>query len=585
MPTPITIAVSLADELDRASIYAIRHQVYAEELKQHPENATGLLVDELDEVNVYLVAKCSGQIAGFVSITPPNEHGYSLDKYFPRRSLPLVFDQRLYEVRLLTVTAGHRGAPVALLLMYAALRYVQASGARTIVAIGRLEVLPMYSRAGLKPLGLRAKSGEVTYELMVADVGDLLDRCAVFDGALSRLERRVDWQLNVTRFRRQTACYHGGEFFQAIGDDFKTLERKDVIINADVLDAWFDPAPAVVTKLAEHLPFALRTSPPTGCDGMRRAIARARGVPAESVLPGAGSSNLIFAGLRHWVTPRSRVLILDPMYGEYAHVLENVIGAQVDRLSLSRMRSYDLNLADLSARVRRGYDWIVLVNPNSPTGRHMSRQHLESTLSEAPGSRWWIDETYIDYVDPGQSLETCAAASTNVVICKSMSKAYALSGARAAYLCGPAVMMNELRSLCPPWSVSLPGQIAACEALNASDYYRARWQETGVLREELRESLQGLGWDVVPGCANFLLCHLPPAAPEAAALAERARTHGLFVRDVANMGVSLDARTLRIAVKDRRTNLAMVEILRITLAEIAADRVRRTAVKCSPPAA
>jgi histidinol-phosphate/aromatic aminotransferase/cobyric acid decarboxylase-like protein/N-acyl-L-homoserine lactone synthetase len=577
MSTPITTAVSLADERDRASIYAIRHQVYAEELKQHPENATGLLIDTLDEVNVYLVAKCSGQIAGFVSITPPNEHGYSLDKYFPRGRLPVIFDQRLYEVRLLTVTAAHRGAPVALLLMYAALRYVEALGARTIVAIGRLEVLPMYRRAGLEPLGLRVKSGDVTYDLMVADVRDLLDRLAVFDDALARLERRVDWQLNVAPFRRQTACYHGGEFFQAIGDDFKTLERKDAIINADVLDAWFDPAPSVVTKLAEHLPFVLRTSPPTGCDGMRRAIARARGVPEDSVLPGAGSSDLIFAGLRHWVTPRSRVLILDPMYGEYAHVLEKVIGARVDRLVLSRTRAYDLNPADLLAEIGRGYDWVVLVNPNSPTGRHMSRDSLASALSEAPGTRWWIDETYIDYVNPDQSLETCAAASRNVVICKSMSKAYALSGARAAYLCGPAGMMDELRPLCPPWSVSLPGQIAACEALNALDYYRARWEETGVLRAALREGLQGLGWDVVPGCANFLLCHLPPAAPEAAVLVERARMHGLFVRDVANMGVSVGARTLRVAVKDHRTNLAMVEILRIALAEIAADRSRPAA--------
>ena len=383
--------------------------------------------------------------------------------------------------------------------------------------------------------------------------------------------------VNVAPFRRQTACYHGGEFFQAIGDDFTTLERKDTIINADVLDAWFDPAPSVVTKLAEHLPFALRTSPPTNCDGMRRAIARARGVPADSVLPGAGSSDLIFAGLRHWVTPRSRVLILDPMYGEYAHVLEKVIGARVDRLSLSRARSYDLNVADLSAEIGRGYDWVVLVNPNSPTGRHVSRRNLESTLSEAPGTRWWIDETYVDYAGPDQSLETHAAASTNVVICKSMSKAYALSGVRAAYLCGPAGMMDELRPLCPPWSVSLPGQIAACEALNAPAYYRARWEETAVLRAELCEGLRGLGWDVVPGCANFLLCHLPPAAPEAAALAERARTRGLYIRDVANMGVSLDARTLRVAVKDRRTNLAMVEMLRITLAEIAADRSRAAA--------
>ena len=583
MSNPITLTLSLADERDRARIYAIRHQVYAGELKQYPENPAGLLVDTLDEVNVYLVAKRADRIAGFVSITPPNHLGYSIDNYFPRSELPLLFDARLFEVRLLTVTAAHRGSSVALLLMQAALRYVEARGARTIVAIGRLEVLPMNRRAGLRELGPRARSGNVTYAVMSADVRDLVERCATFEGALSRLERRVDWRLAVAPSWRRIACYHGGQFFQAIGDDFKTLERKNAVIGADVLDAWFDPAPSVVTKLAEHLAFALKTSPPTGGDGMRRAIAHARGLPPDCVLPGAGSSDLIFMGLRQWVTPQSRILILDPMYGEYAHVLENVIGAKVDRLALSRTRSYDVDLADLSPHIVSRYDWIVLVNPNSPTGRHLSRRSLESVLSGARGTRWWIDETYIDYVGSEQSLESYAVTSANVVVCKSMSKAYALSGVRAAYLCGPAFMMDELRPLCPPWSVSLPGQIAACEALNASAYYRARWQETGILRAELREHLLGLGWDVVPGCANFLLCHLPSAGPAAAQLVERARRHGLFVRDVANMSGSGDRRILRVAVKDRSTNLAMVKILRIVLADIAANGAEPAANGAEPP--
>ena len=268
-------------------------------------------------------------------------------------------------------------------------------------------------------------------------------------------------------------------------------------------------------KLAASLPFSIKTSPPTGCDGMRRAIARARGVQNQHILAGAGSSDLIFGGLRHWLTPASRVLILDPMYGEYAHVLEKVIGARVDRLTLSRRRNYDVDLAELAARAAEGYDWIVLVNPNSPTGRHLARRGLERVIAAAsPAVRWWIDETYVDYAGTDQSLEQFAAASTSAVVCKSMSKMYALSGVRAAYLCGPAQLIEDLRSVCPPWAVSLPGQMAACEALKADDYYRARWDDTHQLREELHEQLKRLGWDVVPGCANFLLCHLPQDAPD-----------------------------------------------------------------------
>ncbi|MBN2579475.1 MAG: aminotransferase class I/II-fold pyridoxal phosphate-dependent enzyme [Pirellulales bacterium] len=79
-------------------------------------------------------------------------------------------------------------------------------------------------------------------------------------------------------------------------------------------------------------------------------------------------------------------------------------------------------------------------------------------------TRFWIDETYIDYVDPNGSLEPFAAESKNVVICKSMSKAYALSGVRAAYLCAPKPIAQDLLSVTPPWAVSLPAQLAAVTA-------------------------------------------------------------------------------------------------------------------------
>jgi histidinol-phosphate/aromatic aminotransferase/cobyric acid decarboxylase-like protein len=409
----------------------------------------------------------------------------------------------------------------------------------------------------------------VTFELMA---GDMREGSARLEHIAADLERHVEWSIQGVSFHPGGVCYHGGAFFEAIGDEFDKLATADAVINADVLDAWFDPAPSVLDALAAHLPWALRTSPPTGCEGMRRMLANARGVGEENILPGAGSSDLIFLGLRHWVRPESRVLILDPMYGEYAHVLERVVGCRVDRLTLSRANDYAVDGEMLAALLTRGYDWVVLVNPNSPTGQHVPREQLAALLDGAPvTTRFWIDETYVEYAGPAQSLEHFAAASTNVVICKSMSKVYALSGARCAYLCGPAHLMDELRTISPPWAVSLPGQIAACEALRSVGYYRKRWRQTRKLRAELSSDLRALGWDVVPGCANFLLCHLPPTQPEASALAAACRRRLLFVRDVANMGRCFDVRTLRIAVKDSKTNAAMLRILTMTLAEMAGE--------------
>jgi histidinol-phosphate/aromatic aminotransferase/cobyric acid decarboxylase-like protein/N-acyl-L-homoserine lactone synthetase len=567
--------LTLADARDREEIYRIRHEVYATELGQHPENAAGRLTDSLDAVNTYLVARRAGVLLGFVAVTPPNETGYSLDKYFSRADVPVAFDDGLYEVRLLTVVHLARRSQLAFLLMYGALRFCESRGARTIAAIGRLEVLDVYRRAGLQSLGRRVRAGAVTYELLAARVVDLQHRLLAFDRFMRRTERDVDWQVQGVERRSSDACYHGGAFFEAIGDEFDTLEQAQCIISADVLDAWFPPAPSVLTSLATHLSFALRTSPPIGCEGLQRVVARSRGVGVENILPGAGSSDLIFAALKQWASRDSRVLILDPMYGEYAHLLEKVIGARVDRLTLSRESSYDVSADQLQAAIAQGYDWVVLVNPNSPTGRYVPGGVLEQLVSSAPAAtRIWVDETYVDFAG-GDSLERYAARSSNVVVCKSMSKAYALSGVRAAYLCGPLSMMRELRVSCPPWSVSLPGQVAACEALRATDYYRDRWRETHVLRHELADVLTALGWDVVPGCANFLLCHLPEDGPDAATVAAQARLHGLFVRDVGNMGTGLGAHALRVAVKDRVTNGQIQVVLKTVRGELAGPRGRR----------
>ena len=186
-------------------------------------------------------------------------------------------------------------------------------------------------------------------------------------------ERRTRERLTAAVASELTPCFHGGAFFEEIGDGFETLGRRREIINADVLDAWFPPSPLVEEALREHLPWLLRTSPPTGCEGMLRAIAKARGVDVSSLLPGAGSSDLIFRAFRHWLNGDSRVLLLDPTYGEYAHVLENVIGCRVDRFALSPDDDFELHVDRLEEVAGSGYDLIVLVNPNSPTGRHAAR--------------------------------------------------------------------------------------------------------------------------------------------------------------------------------------------------------------------
>ena len=535
--------MALASESDRMAIYALRHDVYARELAQHAENAEHELRDALDAGNVYIVAKSGDELAGFISITPPSLGRYSIDKYFRRDEIPFAIDGETFEIRILTVPASHRGTIAATLLMYASLRWVEAHGGTRIVALGRREVREMYVRAGLKSCGRNVRSGAVDFALMTATPKAIRDRLA--PSLLERIERAAEWELAIP-FHKPAECFHGGAFFDAIGDEFDQLHRNASIINADVLDAWFPPSPRVVAALEEHLPWLIRTSPPTACEGLVRTIARVRGVDAKCILPGAGSSSLIYLALREWLDASSRVLLPDPTYGEYAHVLEKVIRCRVDRLVLSPANQYRIELDEFGE-----HDLIVLVNPNSPTGQHIPRAELESFLRRVPASTLvWIDETYIDYIGAHESLERFAVTRPNVVICKSMSKVYALSGMRCAYLCASPHLLERLRGITPPWAVGLPAQVAAVAALQDDRYYAARYRETHVLRQRLANALAPM-MDVVPGTANFLLCHVDGAEE----IVQRCRAKGLFIRG------GFGPRTIRVAVKDEPGIERMVEIL------------------------
>ena len=560
-PISPPLCLTIASEADRQAIYTIRHAIYADELGQHPTNASQQLTDSLDGINHYIVAKQHDTLVGFISITSPTAKIYSIDKYFNRSGIPYQFDEQLYEVRLLTVVQANRTSHVALALMFAVFRWVQSHGGQHIVAICRSDLADMYRKAGLKLLGPKAVSGQVTYELAVADI-DGLDKQVQNNRPLyEALRQKLNWQLPFTYFA-PSACYHGGQFFDAIGEDLQTLDKAQQIINADVLDAWFPPPPAVLNIVQENLAWFLKTSPPTHATGLRKVIAQVRGVGEHCVLPGAGSSDLIFLALRSLLSPRSSVLLLDPCYGEYPHVLERVIGCQVSRFTLSRENGFTVDRAALLTEIKRGYDLVVLVNPNSPTGVHMSKAVLEAMLSEVPTSTLvWVDETYIDFVDSSESLEQFAVTRENIIVCKSMSKAYALSGIRVAYLCSSPHWLETLKSLSPPWSVSLPAQAAAIAALNDPDYYREKYAQTHALRAILKRNLLDSGVEeVIDGVANFLLFYLPTCLSTDEFLTA-CRRENLFLRDVSNMGKSLGPHAVRVAVKDRPTLDRMMTII------------------------
>lgn len=347
-------------------------------------------------------------------------------------------------------------------------------------------------------------------------------------------------------------AFHGGAFFETIGFDLQHLERSTGIISADVLDAWFDPSPRVLQFIQAHLRFLLRTSPPNHAEGFVAEVARWRGLPESSILAGGGSSALMFSCLPRLMVPGARVLLLEPMYSEYEHIAGTLLGAEIHRHSLREDDGFALDLDRLQDDIRGLRPGaVMLVNPNNPTGGIWDREAMLGLIDASPPStRFIVDETYIDYTGPDQSIEAEAARRPNLTVIKSMSKVYALSGARVAYLTASPEVIEGLRPWVPPWPVGLLAQAAAMEALRDPNYYASQYAETHRLREDFRNRLSP--FDPLNSHANFFLFR-PPAAGETA---RRLRAEGVFVREFPDG--PLAGRWLRVSVKDAAANARMV---------------------------
>lgn len=360
---------------------------------------------------------------------------------------------------------------------------------------------------------------------------------------------------------RSKKAVHGGDFFSAIGEDFASIDLHQDVISADVLDAWYPPATAVITKIRENLEWLITTSPPTHSEGLRETIAEKRGIAKENILLGSGTSSLMFLALPKLLSPEDEVLILDPSYGEYVHIAENVIGCQVTRFELP-LDSFELDPEELTKAVM-GKKMAILVNPNSPTGRAASRQELQKVIQTHPETIFWVDETYIDFYSntsgESQSLESLVLELPNLIVSKSMSKYYALSGLRLGYLVASIEQVNEWELYSPPWAVGMMAQIAGIEVLKDEQHYWERSRETAGLRNRMARQLEELGLEVFPSVTNFLLCRLPVNRSQE--LCDFAAKKNIYLRNCDSMSPRFKNDTVRIAVKSADANRLIVSAI------------------------
>lgn len=354
---------------------------------------------------------------------------------------------------------------------------------------------------------------------------------------------------------------HGGVDFEELTR--RGLSRGDIIdFSSNILP--YGPAPGVITAIRGA---SISSYPDRACGDLTRMLAARHHIDNENILVGNGCCELIHQIALGVIRPGDTVLVVGPTFSEYSRA-SRVAGGMVIRCDARVELGFAVPLQDIDeilASQRFRIVWIC--NPNNPTGQSISPVAILDWVQRYPDTVIVVDESYIDFVRGIDSLVSCEA--TNLVVLRSMTKAYAMAGLRLGYALIREPWLTLLRTRSIPWSVNTIAQAAGLAALHETAYYDSALNRLAASKRMLAESLTQHGFRIVPSETAFFLM----ATSNGPHLRERLLQHGLLVRDCSSFGLNSH---VRIAAGTEEQNERLVARLTEQPVEASASTLHKT---------
>ncbi|MDE1894033.1 MAG: histidinol-phosphate transaminase [Pseudomonadota bacterium] len=287
------------------------------------------------------------------------------------------------------------------------------------------------------------------------------------------------------------------------------------------------------------------------------ALATLYGVRREQVLVGRGSDEAIDLLVRAFCRAgQDAILIQPPTFGMYA-VCARIQNAAVVEVPLAA--DFGLDVDAVLAAVTPAVKLVFVCSPNNPSGKGVARAAVERLLQGLAGRALLVvDEAYVEFSDGGSVIELIDRHECLAVL-RTLSKAWALAGARIGSVLADPAVIALLRRIMPPYPLPSPCVAAALAALSPQGQQQAH-EHLAVVRLELRRmhaalaALPGVR-AVLPSQANFLAVRFD----DPAAAYRRLLDAGVVVRDVRRYPNLQDA--LRITIGTPQENERVLSVL------------------------
>ena len=319
----------------------------------------------------------------------------------------------------------------------------------------------------------------------------------------------------------------------------------------------------VKQQLASRLDI-LSSYPDRDYTTLRNTISEYCNVPAEFILPGNGSSELI-ALLIQERNPK-HTLILGPTYSEYSREL-SFSGSTQEYYHLREEDNFVLNVDDLCQTLEGNYDFLIICNPNNPTSSALTREDLQKLLTFCAEKNIFvmIDETYVEFAPDIQAITavTLTREFTNLMVLRGVSKFYAAPGMRLGYgITGNLEFLKKMKEKQVPWSLNSLGALAGELMLKDQEYISQTRTLILSERDRLLHALSQIPtYKTYPAYANFILLKIQKPGLTSYDVFDACIRQNLMIRDCSSFEC-LDGEYIRFCIMIPEDNTKLLHILK-----------------------
>lgn len=263
-------------------------------------------------------------------------------------------------------------------------------------------------------------------------------------------------------------------------------------------------------------------------DDLARYLAESTGVPltVANLWAANGSNEILQQILQAFGGPGRVALGFEPSYSMHPIIAG---GTRTEWAPTPRRADFSLDVDEaVKVLAERSPDVVFVTSPNNPTGQSIPLDDLRALVKAAPGIVV-VDEAYAEFSPQQSAVHLIDEFPTQVIVSRTMSKAFAFAGGRLGYLAAAPAVVDALLLVRLPYHLSALTQAAARAALRHAEQTLASVHALAAERDRVAAALAGLGADVVPSDANFVLFGQFDDAPAAW---KSYLDEGVLIRDV-----------------------------------------------------